>query len=81
MNKIKIFKLEFLEALCSAEIIDQGKWRHGRSVRYLIQHDGKHFAVWVQEHPEEGLQLFDTYVELTEVKPVEKTITLWEPVE
>ncbi len=47
------------------------------SARFLFQHEGKHYAVWVQIHPEDGMQIFGD-VTLTEVHPVEKTVTVWE---
>ena len=79
MSAIKVSKDEFFELLDDAEEIDQGKWRHGSTARFLIQRDGKHYAVWVQIHPEDGMQVFGD-VTLTEVRAVEKTVTVWEAV-
>jgi hypothetical protein len=75
---MNISKTELLEFLDDAEVIDRGKWRHGSSARYLFQREGKHYAIWVQHHPEDGMQLHANNFEVEEVVPVEKTIVVWE---
>jgi hypothetical protein len=78
--KLKLSRDEFFEAYERAEQIDDAAWRHGRSVRYLIHRDGKSFDVWINIHREEGIQVPDDGVTLTEVVPVDRVTTSWEPV-
>lgn len=76
---MKVSENELRDLLEDAEQIDVGRWRHGHTGRHLIALDGKHYAVWVQYHHDDGAQIFgDT--ELIEVVPVQKTLTVWEPV-
>lgn len=66
------------------EAIDEGKevacepWRWGTNRTYVFEKDGKHFQFTAQFHSEDGLQ--DDSADAVEVRAVEKTVTVWEPV-
>jgi hypothetical protein len=52
-------KEEFLDALDSgAKEVSSAAWRHGRTVTYKLEKDGKPYLATVQLHHEDGIQLF-----------------------
>lgn len=75
-------KLKDREEICDA--MEEGKevacepWRWGTNRTYVFERDGKHFEFTAQFHSEDGLQ--DDDVDAYEVRPVEKTITVYERV-
>lgn len=76
---IREFTAEQLEELLDdAQEIDSRPWRHGRKVRLVFEHDGAHWAIWVDSHHEEGLQI-DHSIMATAVQRMEKTVWVWGP--
>lgn len=70
-------KSEILDLLDTATEINSRAWRHGRRVQYVIDHDGAHWAFWLDVHHEDGPQIYDS-VTATKVHQVEKTVKVWE---
>lgn len=67
------------DMLDDAVEIESQPWRHGRKVRYVFEHDGCHWAVWVNVHHEEGVDI-DHPITATKVHQVERTVKRWEPI-
>lgn len=62
-----------------SEHIGTSAWKWGTRETYVCEREGKHFKFTVEIHSQDGLQNYGT-VKLTEVRPVEKTIKVWEEV-
>ena len=58
--------------------VEKDSWKWGHSEKHVFFINEKYWAVWLNFHPEDGVQLYDNEVELHEVKPVKITITKWE---
>lgn len=69
-----------IDAMDSYEVIDRANWRHGHKDRVLFKYEGQYYATWIDVHHDEGWQLLDPHP-VTAVKPVEKTVTEWVPIE
>ena len=64
--------------LDDADEVDSQPWRHGRKVRYVFDHDGAYWSVWIDVHHSEGISLYGP-VTATQVHKVERTVKVWEP--
>lgn len=60
--------------------VETGRWKWGVSEMHVFFIDEKYWSVWLNFHPEDGIQLYEDEVELSEVKPVEITTIKWESV-
>jgi hypothetical protein len=70
---------DLLETLQGSEPVDQRNWRHGHSEAYVFEHDGALWKVWINVHHSEGWETHDKF-RATQVRPVQKTITVYEAV-
>ncbi len=70
------------EGLISDEITDTGRWSVHHSI--IFKHDDKfyraHYSVGATEQQDERPWEYDKEVECTEVRPVEKTVIVYEAV-
>lgn len=74
------FTAEQLEELLDdAKEIDSKPLRHGRKVRLVLEHEGAHWAVWLDMHHEEGDQSVYPVTAIA-VQQVERTVFLWEDI-
>lgn len=79
MGRREMFtKNELRELLEDAQAVEKTGWRHGHRNTFVFGARGTHWSVVVDIHHEDGWQLDDTIA--IEVHPVQKTVTVWEPV-
>ena len=67
----------FLELIYEhGEEIDSESWRHGRRVQFLVEYEGsKYLTAFLDQHHEDGLQLYGDRFDLFPAKEV--TTTKW----
>lgn len=64
------------ELLDGAEVIGRDHWRHGYRQLMLFEHDGKHWATWIDVHPLEGWQVGGSQ-DAVRMVPEERVVEVW----
>lgn len=76
---LKLNLEELFELIEDSERIRTAPWKWGTRETYVCARDGKQYEFTVECHSQEGVQHYGS-IDLTEVRKVEKTVTVWEPV-
>lgn len=73
-------KDELLDLLDQGETVHRGYWRHGTRDCIVFPADGAFWMVWLDNHHEEGIEIWDAEVRAQEVERVQHLTDVWEPV-